>query len=84
MDDSQAMEATAERKAIAALGLALVGILVLPMIASALAVVFGRQARRIIRSHPGARGGGQALTAMVLGWTELALGAVGAVVYVVA
>jgi hypothetical protein len=79
MTDDQFAQAAAERKASAALILAVLGVILVPILCSALAVVFGIQASRALTSFPAANGGGRALAAIYVGAAGLILAAVGIV-----
>ena len=61
--------------AVASMVLGIVGIVVVPLIGSILALVFGYQAHGQIRdSHGRQSGGGYATAGIVLGWVGIALG----------
>ncbi|MDA0170069.1 hypothetical protein OJ998_13310 [Solirubrobacter taibaiensis] len=72
-------EEFAQRKETMALVLAIGGVL-LPVIASAFALLVAYQARGIYREHPEYSGSGLVVPAIVLGWAGLAFG-IAAVVY---
>ena len=51
------------------------GVLVLPVVLSILAIIFGRQAKREIAGTPGLGGEGMATAGVVLGCVGIAVGA---------
>lgn len=54
--------------------LGICGLVVLPLVCSVLAVIFGNQAKREIRASGGAiSGGGLAKAGVILGWIGIAL-----------
>ncbi len=64
-------------KATAALVLGILGLVLIPIIPSILAIVFGNNAKREIDGSGGSLGGrGLATTGVVLGWIALAIWAV--------
>ena len=64
--------------AIASLVLGIGGLTILPLIGSALAIIFGYMARRDIRQRPGElSGGGMALAGIVMGWIAVGLAVLG-------
>ncbi|HEV8451763.1 MAG TPA: DUF4190 domain-containing protein [Gaiellales bacterium] len=60
-------------KAIASLVLGIGGFVILPVVLSILAIVFGRSAKREIAERPGLGGAGLATAGIVLGWIGVAL-----------
>ena len=60
-------------KAIASLVLGIGGFMILPVVLSILAIVFGRSAKREIAERPGLGGGGLATAGIALGWIGVAL-----------
>ena len=71
-------------KAVASLVCGIGGFVLLPVVLSVLALVFGHQARREIRERPGEGGEGLATAGIVLGWIGVALGAVAIVFFIFA
>jgi hypothetical protein len=72
-------------EATAALVLGICGILVCPLICSALALIFGYRARREIDASGGMVGGrGSAVAGIVLGWVGVAFALIGIIVFVIA
>ena len=69
--------------AIASLVLGIVGVTVVPLIPSVLAVVFGSRARDEIRADPAVSGEGLATAGIILGWIGVALSVVGLLFFVI-
>ena len=69
-------------KAIASLVLGIGGFVILPLVLSILAIVFGRSAKREIAERPGLGGAGLATAGIVLGWIGVAMTVI-AVLFVV-
>lgn len=67
-------------KATAALVLGIIGIFILPIVCSTLAIIFGVQARNEIDADPSLGGRGMATAGMVLGIVGIALGILWAIV----
>ena len=65
--------------AIASLILGIAGFVVIPVVPSILAVVFGRRAQEELRRDPTVGGDGLATAGIVLGWVALALLGIGLV-----
>jgi hypothetical protein len=69
--------------AIASLVLGIVGLVAVPFIASILAIVFGRSARRQINADSSLKGGDYARAGVILGWVGLGLALIGIVLALV-
>ena len=68
--------------AIAALVMGIVGLTLLPLVGSILALIFGYMARNDIRQRPDeVSGGGLALAGIVMGWIAIGLSVVGLLVF---
>jgi hypothetical protein len=68
--------------AVAALVMGIVGLVLLPLIGSILALIFGYAARRDIRSRPNElTGEGLAVAGIVMGWIAIVLTVIGIVVF---
>ena len=61
--------------AIASLALGVIGFFAVPLLASILAIVFGRNAQREIARDPSLGGEGYAQAGVILGWVGLAFAA---------
>jgi hypothetical protein len=79
--DDESLEALANQKAVMALILSICGFLLLPLIASVMAVLVAHTARRMSRGHPEFTASSVSLAAMIFGYIGLAYG-LGALVYV--
>ena len=66
--------------AIAALALGIIGFFAIPLLASILAIVLGKQAEREIERDPGLGGDGYARAGVILGWIGVAVCVVGLLV----
>jgi hypothetical protein len=68
--------------AIAALVMGIVGLTLLPLVGSILALIFGYMARNDIRQRPDeVSGGGLALAGIVMGWIAIGLSVVGLLIF---
>ena len=63
-------------KAVAALVLGILGIVLLPIVLSIPAIIYGKKARNEIDSSSGLNGRGLAVTGIVLGWVGIGVGVV--------
>ena len=72
--------------AIVSLALGIIGFFAVPLLASILAVVFGKQAEKELAADPSLAGDGYARAGIVLGWIGIAVCLLGllAVVFIVA
>jgi predicted acyltransferase len=71
-------------RAIASLVCGIGGLVLLPVVLSVLALVFGYQARRELRERPGEGGGGLATAGVVLGWIGVVWGGLIVLFYILA
>jgi hypothetical protein len=70
-------------KAIAALVLGIVGLVICPIVCSILAIIFGRQAKGEIAANPAMEGGGMAQAGYIMGIVGTAVYGAIAVLYLV-
>ena len=68
--------------AIASLALGVIGFFAVPLIASVLAIVFGKQAERDLARDPTLGGEGLARAGVILGWIGVAVAALGLILLV--